>query len=410
MSKNSQKQTNRELLGALPAGILTNFILGVFAIVLTAIFNGPRINIPFWLALILFIFFLLAYFYVSLRCIIALPTAKMGIFLVKSHPYNWSRHPMYASIIFLLNPALAFLLRSWLVLLFIIPAYLAWKIFTRREERELVQKFGTEYISYQKEAAQFFPNLLKISQPLFFVFWGLIFLLLALILVNFSSFAEKFIIFEASYQVNVLDKKLEPKISAAPTIFKAFSVSPFEIARDRFYATIFSLTPAGYRAQAESGGEVENTAYLVRLPSAENINKIEIGKINVSAPLVFPQGAKEKDINYALDNGVIVYPGSVLPPDFGNLFLTGHSSVYFWNKTPYGQIFSQLYQLTKGDKITIHLNGYAYEYVVTESTIKKADRVELAQYINRHSLTLMTCWPVGTANKRLVVTAELVSK
>lgn len=404
MSKENTQ--TKELLGALPAGVLINFLLGVLAIFLTVIFNGPRINIPFWLALSLFLILLIFYFTICLNCILALPRDKYGKELIKRGPYRLVRHPMYMAIIFFLNPALALMLRSWLILLFIIPIFFIWKLLTKREEDDLIKKFGQEYLLYQKETASLFPNLLKINKKIFFTFWSIVFLFLALIIFNFQVFKENFIAWDIDYKVNVIKEQIETKKGDIKTAFKAFTKSAYDSSRDNFYATIFSL-PAG--ASSASGNELsaQNPAYNLRIKT-DQTNQIQISKLNILAPIVWPATASKKDLDHALDQGVIIYPGSVMPPEFGNLFLTGHSSVYFWNKSPYGEIFANLNNLTSGDEIAIYLDGYIYKYRVIDKEIKDADDVSLVQYTNKHILTLMTCWPTGSSSKRLVIKAELI--
>lgn len=412
----------KELLGALPAGVLINFLLGVLAIFLTVIFNGPRINIPFWLALAIFLILLIFYFTICLNCILALPRDKYGKELIKGGPYRLARHPMYMAIIFLLNPALALILRSWLVLLFIIPIFFIWKFLTKREENDLIKKFGQEYLLYQKETASLFPNLLKINKKIFFIFWSIVFIFLALIIFNFQVFKENFVAWDVDYKVNVIKEQIETKKGDIKTAFKAFTKSAYDSSQDNFYATIFSL-PAG--ASSASGNELSgqnpiynsdksrseylnnNPIYNFRIQT-DKTNQVEISKLNISAPLVWPATASKKDLDHALNQGVIIYPGSVMPPEFGNLFLTGHSSVYFWNKSPYGEIFANLNKLTSGDEIAIYLDGYIYKYRVIDEEIKDADDVSLVQYTNKHILTLMTCWPTGSSSKRLIVRAELI--
>jgi len=48
-------------------------------------------------------------------------------------------------------PGLLLLLNSWLALLTIIPAFIAFKGFTREEEKHLEEKFGTQYTEYRRK-------------------------------------------------------------------------------------------------------------------------------------------------------------------------------------------------------------------------------------------------------------------
>jgi protein-S-isoprenylcysteine O-methyltransferase Ste14 len=65
--------------------------------------------------------------------------------------YSIFVHPMYALQILITIPGLLLIFNSWLVLLTIIPAYIAYKIFAREEERYLEAYFGSQYINYKNK-------------------------------------------------------------------------------------------------------------------------------------------------------------------------------------------------------------------------------------------------------------------
>jgi len=133
-----------------------------------------------------------------------------------------------------------------------------------------------------------------------------------------------------------------------------------------------------------------------------------IGKLNIDVPLVFAAGNSQSQLNTALNQGVVVYPGSKLPGETGEVFLTGHSSTYLWNKTQYGQVFALLDRLEPGDIVTIYWNQYKYDYQVTEQKVVTPDIATLNSQTDKKTITLMTCWPIGTAWKRLVIQGVLI--
>jgi len=143
-------------------------------------------------------------------------------------------------------------------------------------------------------------------------------------------------------------------------------------------------------------------------PKYDRENSIVIAKINIDAPLIFASGTSQKELNAALNQGVVIYPGSKLPDEPGNLFLTGHSSVYPWNKTKFGQVFALLDRLEPGDRVIIYYNQYKYEYEVTKKYVTTPDKVIINTGNQAKTLTLITCWPIGTAWKRLIVEGILV--
>lgn len=131
-------------------------------------------------------------------------------------------------------------------------------------------------------------------------------------------------------------------------------------------------------------------------------NSITIPKINVNAPIVFPQTTDEKILFNELENGVVHYPTSILPGRIGNTIILGHSSAYPWYKGKYGSVFSLLNQLESGDQIIIFYQKHKYIYKVTSKEVVKKNATppeqnEISQII------LISCWPVGTAWNRILI-------
>jgi protein-S-isoprenylcysteine O-methyltransferase Ste14 len=76
--------------------------------------------------------------------------------LVTWGPYKYVRHPSYLAY-FIMFPSLFFIWLTWISLIPIlaIPSYLQ---IVGEEEKYLIQRFGDEYITYQKNVGQFFPK------------------------------------------------------------------------------------------------------------------------------------------------------------------------------------------------------------------------------------------------------------
>ncbi|MGE3278843.1 MAG: sortase [Candidatus Altimarinota bacterium] len=117
----------------------------------------------------------------------------------------------------------------------------------------------------------------------------------------------------------------------------------------------------------------------------------------------------ENKIQEVLREGVVHYPYTANPDQYGNVFLTGHSSYYPWDKGRYKDIFALLHKLEIGDEYSIYYKGEKYTYRVKEKFEVKPDDVSvLEQPTDQKISTLMTCTPVGTVLRRLIVKAELV--
>lgn len=153
-------------------------------------------------------------------------------------------------------------------------------------------------------------------------------------------------------------------------------------------------------------------------PVVPTDNRLVIPKIGKSVPLV---GIDEKNIvgeNWhelenqiqdGLRDGIVHYPGTANPGEFGNVFLTGHSSYYPWDPGLYKDVFATLHELEVGDRYYIYYNQKKYTYEIIEKNEVQPSATEvLAQPTNKKISTLMTCSPVGTTLRRLIVKAEQV--
>lgn len=138
-------------------------------------------------------------------------------------------------------------------------------------------------------------------------------------------------------------------------------------------------------------------------------SKIIIPKINVDAPIVFPQTADNKVILDSLKGGVAHYPGTALPGRAGNAFFTGHSSYYWWSDGGYNRIFTNLDKLRANDLVYIYYEGKEYVYKIKDSIIVLPSQTEVLNPTAGATISLMTCTPVGTNLKRLIVRGDLIS-
>jgi LPXTG-site transpeptidase (sortase) family protein len=117
----------------------------------------------------------------------------------------------------------------------------------------------------------------------------------------------------------------------------------------------------------------------------------------------------ENKIQDTLRTGVVHYPYTANPDQYGNVFITGHSSYYPWDKGQYKDIFALLHKLEIGDEYSIYYKGKKFTYRVKEKFEVKPDDISvLEQPTDQKISTLMTCTPIGTVLRRLIVRAELV--
>lgn len=137
-------------------------------------------------------------------------------------------------------------------------------------------------------------------------------------------------------------------------------------------------------------------------------NHLAIPKIDLNAPIIWE--TEPANIIKELDFGVAHYKGTALPDQEGNVFITGHSSNYWWSRSSYNTVFALLDKLNNGDEIVLSYQEKTYQYRVREKLIVNPDNVSVMQQTpGEHILTLMTCYPVGTNRQRLIIKADLLA-
>lgn len=144
-------------------------------------------------------------------------------------------------------------------------------------------------------------------------------------------------------------------------------------------------------------------------------NRIIIPRIGKNIPLVDISMTRSFDFDHMenifmqeLEKGVVRYPGSAVPGEKGNAFIFWHSSNYPWLKGDFNDVFALLDNVEFGDQIIVFYNQKKFVYTVREKKIVRPGDVKvLERNPEARELSLMTCWPIGTTLKRMLVFAEL---
>lgn len=166
------------------------------------------------------------------------------------------------------------------------------------------------------------------------------------------------------------------------------------------------LTPA-----SPAGGP----SYFVVAPQGEDETvqieeaKLTIPKIGVEATIIFVESTNPSDFLQPLKNGVAHYP-SALPGQKGASIILGHSAPPGWLGSFYDGVFSKLKELEQGDRILVSLNGGVYVYTVTDKAFLNRGQGIPPEVMgsDRPALLLLSCWPPGINNKRIMIQAEIV--
>ena len=203
-----------------------------------------------------------------------------------------------------------------------------------------------------------------------------------------------------------------------------------KIRKSRHFAPIFSaivvvflflflqynrLIFASVEAYVSPGNSsAEQTVYSPNsTTSVSQDPKLIIPKINVDVPVVYGVGSDGASQMKAMERGVAHFsiPGAnAVPGQYGNTVLSGHSSNDLFDGGDYKFIFAQLDKLKEGDVIYANYNGVRYTYNIVRTEVVLPSEVSKVQTgTDKPMLTLITCTPLGTAEKRLLVFAEQVS-
>lgn len=165
-----------------------------------------------------------------------------------------------------------------------------------------------------------------------------------------------------------------------------------------------------------SPGNIDPVNIIVDPNTAVSVGaepKLIIPKINVEVPINFNVTPDYESQMKAMENGVAWFgiPGANSKPgQVGNTVLSGHSSNDIIDGGNYKFIFARLDQMATGDTIYVNYESKRYTYTITKKEVVLPTEVSRLVYpTDKPVVTLITCTPLGTALKRLLITAEQVS-
>lgn len=143
-------------------------------------------------------------------------------------------------------------------------------------------------------------------------------------------------------------------------------------------------------------------------------SRLIIPKINVDVPIIYGLKSLDNDSTQkVLENGVAHYPipgANSMPGQTGNNVILGHSSNDVLAPGDYKFAFVLLERLNEGDLFYIHYKETRYVYRITGKEVINPDQVSKLVKPNDTPLTtLVTCTPIGTDDRRLLVYSEQIS-
>lgn len=154
-----------------------------------------------------------------------------------------------------------------------------------------------------------------------------------------------------------------------------------------------------YSEQRRLAHEWEQQQQLKReLPGVtltnDGLTRLSIPKISLNAVVV--EGTNHK----ALLKGPGHIKDTPAPGENGNSVITAHRDTFF----------RHIYELAKGDVVTVQRNGKSFTYEVTGKKVVDPSDLSVIKPTSDTRLTLITCYPtyfIGPAPERLVVFTKL---
>lgn len=126
--------------------------------------------------------------------------------------------------------------------------------------------------------------------------------------------------------------------------------------------------------------------------------QLEIKKVNIKGKIF--DGTDSK----TLSNGLWHFPLSTGPGTEGNFIVIAHR----YDKMPPNQdTFFNLDKVDIGDEILITQDKNEWTYIVTESKIVESNDRSVLMQTQDHRITLITCAPLWSSEKRLIVIGKL---
>lgn len=135
-------------------------------------------------------------------------------------------------------------------------------------------------------------------------------------------------------------------------------------------------------------------------PNSKNIkDRLIIQKAGISLALT------ESPNSNVLWKSGWVFPNGVTPGQTGNTVLFGHRFRYL---PPVSNTLYHLDKIEFGDEFQIQWKGQTLRYAVSEIKIIQPTDLSVLDQTDDSRVTIITCWPLFSTEKRLVVIGSLI--
>lgn len=173
----------------------------------------------------------------------------------------------------------------------------------------------------------------------------------------------------------------------------------------------------GIAAAYTTPGNIDPQNIIVNPSSDATVGpdpRLIIPKLNVDVPIIYGVNAADHNAQMkAMEKGAAHFAiagANAVPGQVGNAVFSAHSSNDAFAAGDYKFVFAQNEKLVKDDIMYMHYQGKRYTYAVTKKEVVMPNEVSRVQIqTDKPMLTLISCVPLGTAEKRLLVFAEQIS-
>jgi LPXTG-site transpeptidase (sortase) family protein len=175
-----------------------------------------------------------------------------------------------------------------------------------------------------------------------------------------------------------------------------------------FFASHYIDTHPHRQVLPALGGDVAEAELpeISATPIALSDYSLVIPQLSLDVPIILNvSGRNQADYLAALLHGVAHYQGTALPGNPGNSFIFGHS---YFRKGGYAEVFAHIDKLKNGDQFTIKHGTDPFNYLVFRTEIVSDKDLSVLNQGRDEIVTLMTCWPPKTTEKRYVVQAKRI--
>lgn len=169
------------------------------------------------------------------------------------------------------------------------------------------------------------------------------------------------------------------------------------------------ISPSSFKQQVLGISVQNKDNFPAFVSSIERETKPNYDRFSLSIPKLKIEKTDVLVDTNDLSKNLAHLPGSALPGEKGNVFISGHSALspLFVLKSA---TFSKLTDLKKGDQIIIETPGSKFVYEVADFKVVNPSDLSVLEAPDEQGryISLMTCVPPGLNFKRLVVLGKMI--